>query len=308
MSTARRPAVPTAESQGAIAGVFLIVATMLLFACMDGTAKWLGRRINPAEIIAVRYIVAFLAVGAFFNPWTRPRLLRTQHPRLQVLRGVCLVVSTAAGWTAVRYITLTKLTSITFTSPLIVAVLAGPMLGERIGPRRLVAVFVGFAGVLIVTRPFGGATHPMALLALLAALSNAVISIVTRRLAAYDRPETTMFFTALIGSAIMLPVLVLAWQAPATASTWVFLIGLGLLGAVAHWLLILAHRFAPASLLAPFYYAQLLGAVSVGFAIFGEIPDRWTLIGAGIVAGSGLYLFHRERVRRKPVPSADPSV
>jgi drug/metabolite transporter (DMT)-like permease len=210
-----------------------------------------------------------------------------------------------SGWTAVRFITLTKLTSITFAAPLIVALLAGPLLGEKIGPRRLVAVFVGFAGVLVVTRPFGGAMHPATVLAVVAAFANALYSILTRKLAAFDRPETTMFYTGLVGSVIMLPVLPFVWTTPAHVQTWAVLLCLGLLGALAHWLLILAHRRAPASLLAPFYYTQLLGAVAIGLVVFGEVPDRWTIVGSSIVIGSGLYLFYRERVRNKPVPSAD---
>ena len=294
-----------AEPHGSVAGVLLIVATVLLFACMDGSAKWLGRAVNPWQVIAVRYVVAFVAVGVFFNPWTRPRLLRTTKVRLQCVRGLLLVVSTASGWTAVRYITLTKLTSITFASPLIVALLAGPTLGEKIGPRRLAAVLAGFLGVLIVTRPFGGATHPMAVFAAVAAVSNALISIVTRRLAGHDEPETTMFYTGLMGCLVMLPVVPFVWQPPPGMLGWAVLIILGLLGAIAHWLLILAHRLAPASMLAPFYYVQLVGAVTFGLVVFGEVPDRWTLLGSGIVIGSGLYLFYRERIRRKPVPSAD---
>jgi len=255
-------------------------------------------------VIAIRYVVAFVAVGVFFNPRTRPTLLRTTRLKLQCVRGACLVVSTAAGWTAVRYISLTKLTSITFASPLIVALLAGPMLGEKIGPRRLIAVLVGFGGVLIVTRPFGGSTHPAAIFAAVAACSNAVISLITRRLAAYDPAETTMFYTGLVGSLIMLPVLPFAWQMPSTAEVWIMLVVLGLLGGLAHWLLILAHRYAPATTLAPFYYLQIVGAVALSWAVFGELPDRWTIIGSAVVTASGLYLFSRERIRRAH-PSAD---
>jgi drug/metabolite transporter (DMT)-like permease len=296
----RRP-----EPQNAWVGIAFIVGTVWCFACMDGAAKWLGRTLNPAQTIACRYVFSFLVVGLFINPWRRPGVLRTRHWGLQCGRALCLVGATASGWTAVRFIALTKLTSITFAAPLIVALLAGPMLGEKIGPRRLVAVLIGFAGVLVVTRPFGGATHPAALLAGVAAVANALYSILTRRLAAYDPPETTMFYTGLVGSVIMLPILPFVWRAPATPQVWATLGVLGLLGALAHWLLILAHRRAPASLLAPFYYLQLLGAVIVGFLAFGEVPDHWTLLGSGIVTASGLYLVYRERIRKKPVPSAD---
>jgi drug/metabolite transporter (DMT)-like permease len=293
-----------ASHRGTVTGILLIVATVLCFACMDGMAKWLGRRITPWEVIAVRYVVAFVAVGAFFNPRTRPTLLQTTRFKLQCLRGVCLVISTAAGWTAVRYISLTKLTSITFSSPLIVALLAGPFLGEKIGPRRVAAVLIGFGGVLVVTRPFGGSTHPAAIFAVVAACSNAVISLITRRLAAHDPAETTMFYTGLVGCLVMAPVVPFVWQTPPSAEVWTFLILLGLTGGLAHWLLILAHRYAPATTLAPFYYLQIVGAVTVGWLAFGELPDRWTVLGTAIVAASGLYLFSRERAHRAH-PSVD---
>ncbi|WP_233256570.1 DMT family transporter [Opitutus sp. ER46] len=293
------------RSSRTLAGVLLIVGAVLCFSCMDASAKWLGRVLNPWQTIAVRYVFSFALTGLFFNPLTRPGLMRTQHLGLQCGRALCVVVATASGWTALRFIELTQLTAITFAAPLLVALMAAPLLGEKIGPRRVVAVAVGFCGVLIVTRPFSGAIHPAGLLALVAAVANAIYSILTRRLAAFDAPETTMFYTGLVGSVVMLPVAPFVWETPTSALTWGVLAVLGSFGALAHWLLILAHRHAPASLLAPFYYAQILGAVVLGIAVFGEVPDRWTITGALIVTGSGLYLVYRERVRRKPVPSSD---
>jgi drug/metabolite transporter (DMT)-like permease len=296
-------AVP-APAPGALGGILLIVCAVLCFSCMDASAKWLARSVNPLQTIAARYLISFVAVAFFFNPRTRPGVLRTRSLRLQCGRGLCLVAATLSGFTAVRYLALTKLTSITFAAPLIVAVLAGPMLGERIGPRRVVAVAVGFIGVLVVTRPLSGHFHPATLLAVTAAFANALYSLLTRRLAAHDQPETTMFYTGLVGSIVMLPVLPFVWRTPASTGVWVVTIALGLFGALAHWLLILAHRRSGASVLAPFYYAQLLGAVALGFIVFGELPDRWTVAGSAIVTGSGLYLLYRERVRRT-FPSTD---
>lgn len=271
---------------------------------MDASAKWLARTVNPLQTIAARYVISFVAVAAFFNPLARPELVRTRNLRLQCGRALCLVAATLSGFFAVRFLPLTKLTSITFAAPLIVAVLVGPLLGEKMGPRRVAAVCVGFIGVLVVTRPFGGGFHPATILAVIAALANAVYSILTRRLAAFDQPETTMFYTGLAGSILMLPVLPFVWRTPDHLDVWLVTLALGLFGALAHWLLILAHKRAPASILAPFYYTQLLGAVVLGYVIFGELPDRWTGIGAAIVTGSGLYLVYRERVRRTH-PSTD---
>ena len=130
-----------------------------------------------------------------------------------------------------------------------------------------------------------------------AACANALYSLTTRLVAARDAPETTLFYTGLVGSLVFLPVTPFVWAWPAAPPTWLLLAALGAFGALGHWLLILAHRRAPASVLAPFFYAQLLWATVLGFLVFGETPDRWTLVGGAIVMASGLYLVSRERTR-----------
>ena len=261
-------------------------------------AKWLSRGLDPIQLAAVRYIGSFLLTGAFFNPWTRTGILRAQRPWLQCGRAFCLALATVCAFTALSFLRLTEVTSITFAAPLVVALLAGPLLGERLGPARIAAVVAGFAGVLVVTRPGVGGLHPAALLAVAAACANALYSIATRLLAAHDPPETTLFYTGLVGSALFAPVLPFVW-ADRRALAWLLLPALGLFGAFGHWLLILAHRRAPASVLAPFFYTQLLWATLLGLLVFGETPDRWTLLGGGIVMASGLHLVARERTRAR---------
>lgn len=290
-----------------LTGILILLAAIVCFACMDASAKWLGRGLGAVQIAGMRYLVSLVVVLALLNPRTTPGVLHTARPLQQVLRGLCLIGSTLGCFLAVRTLPLTQFSSINFSAPLVTALLAGPVLGERIGPRRLVAVLVGFAGVLVITRPFGGAVSAAMGFAVVAALSNAFYYITTRLLAAHDRPETTMVYTSLVGAVLVSPALLWTWQPPASALAWAVLIGLGLLGALGHWLLILAHRHAPASALAPYYYLQIVGAVAFGLTVFGDVPDLWTLIGGGIVIGSGLYLLYRERVRRKH-PSADVEV
>ena len=290
-----------------LTGILILLAAIVCFACMDASAKWLGRGLGAVQIAGMRYLVSLVVVLALLNPRTTPGVLHTARPLQQVLRGLCLIGSTLGCFLAVRTLPLTQFSSINFSAPLVTALLAGPVLGERIGPRRLVAVLVGFAGVLVITRPFGGAVSAAMGFAAVAALSNAFYYITTRLLAAHDRPETTMVYTSLVGAVLVSPALLWTWQPPASALAWAVLIGLGLLGALGHWLLILAHRHAPASALAPYYYLQIVGAVAFGLTVFGDVPDLWTLIGGGIVIGSGLYLRYRERVRRKH-PSADVEV
>ena len=259
------------------------------------------------QIAGMRYLVSLIAVVIFLNPWSKPGILRTKKPMLQCVRALCLIGMTLGCFIALRFLPLTQITAINFSAPLITALLAGPVLGEKIGPRRLIAVLVGFAGVLIVTRPFGNALQPAVVLALGAALSNAFYFLITRQLAAHDKPETTMFYTSLVGTMLVSPPLLFIWKTPSTPMVWAVLIALGLFGAIGHWLLILAHRHAPASVLAPFFYAQIIGATAFGLTVFGETLNRWTALGSTIVVGSGLYLLYRERVRHK-FPSADIAV
>jgi len=289
---------PAADSP--LVGIALLLAAVACFSGLDASAKWLSRGMEPVQVAAMRYLGAFLLFGALMRPWRRPGLLRSRRPWLQVGRALCLVGATVAAFYAFRALSLTEVTSVTFAAPLIVSLLAGPLLGERLGPHRLGAVLVGFLGVLVVTRPGTAAFHPAVLLALLAALCNALYALSTRVLAAHDRAETTMLLSLAVGAAVSLPVLPFIWTTPAGGREWLVLgavIGFGTLG---HWLLILAHARARASVLAPFFYAQLIGAAAFGYALFGTVPDRWTVLGAAIVAASGLYLFWREgRARRR---------
>jgi drug/metabolite transporter (DMT)-like permease len=274
---------------------------------MDASAKWLNQDLEPMQISGMRYLVSLIAVVLFLNPWSKPGILQTKKPVLQGLRALCLIGMTLGCFIALRFLPLTQITAINFSAPLITALLAGPLLGEKIGPRRLVAVLVGFTGVLIVTRPFGHGLQPAVVLALVAALSNAFYFLITRKLAAHDQPETTMFYTSLVGTLLVSPPLLFLWKTPSSPMVWAVLLGLGVFGAIGHWLLILAHRHAPASALAPFFYVQIIGATAFGLTVFGERLDRWTALGSTIVIGSGLYLLYRERVRHS-FPSADIAV
>ena len=283
-------------------GIALLCVAVACFACLDASAKWVNRTVDPLQTAAVRYLGTFLVTAAFLNPWTRPGILRSRRPWLQAGRGLCLALATTCTFFALRHLALTTTTSIGFASPLIVTLIAGPLLGERLSPARLAAILVGFGGVLVITRPGGAAFHPAMLLAACTALATALYSVATRFLAARDPSETTMLYTGLVGSLVFLPALPFVWVTPASAATWTLLGATVFFGTVGHGLLILAHKRAPASVLAPFFYAQLLWASVIGFLAFGEVPDRWTLLGGAVVLASGLYLIRGERAGARPGP------
>jgi drug/metabolite transporter (DMT)-like permease len=278
-------------------GIGLFCLALMAFTVLDACAKWLGQSMHPLQVVFARYAVSVIAVMAVLNPWTRPGVLSTKAPLLQTVRSVMLFLSTALNFVALQYLQLAETISIVFATPLVIALLAGPMLGEWVGPRRLVAIGVGFLGVLVVMRPGVGGLHPAVMLVVAGVFAYAFYNLLTRKVAAVDSAETTMVWSGFAGVALMTPVLPFIWSWPASALDWLLLLITGLSGAVGHWLVINAHRLAPASTIAPFIYTQLIWMVLAGWIVFGQLPDRWTVAGGLIVAASGLYLLYRERVR-----------
>jgi len=193
-----------------------------------------------------------------------------------------------------------------FGATLIVALLAGPFLGEWVGWRRLVAIFAGFLGVLIVVHPGIGGLHPAFAVAFAGMLAYAFFMLLTRFLAAHDAPLVMLFYSILLGTFTLAPFALWQWVWPETIGQWLLLLGLGAFGGMGHYLFIHAYRLAPASSVAPFLYVQLLTMVAFGFAVFGDVPDIYTLIGAAVIVASGIYLLHRERTLREEVAPTDP--
>ena len=277
-----------------LTGIGLMCAAVLCFACLDAMAKWLGTHIPVLEVVGVRYVSAFLIALVFSNPINRPGLLRTGRPWLQLLRSILLFGSTVFNFLSFRYLQLDEALSILFSTPFLVAILSGPILGEWVGWRRWTAILVGFFGVLVVVRPGLAGLQWAALLSLASAFCYAGYSITTRMLSKIDSSQTTLFYANLFGFVIMTPVLPFVWAQPSPLDG-LLMVAFGAFGAGGHFLLILAHRNAPASVLSPFIYTQIVWATTFGYLVFANVPNHWTAAGAGIVIASGLYLLNRER-------------
>lgn len=290
---ASEPAAAAARTR--LVAILLMCGGVVGFAACDASAKWLNRSLDPLMTTWFRYAANVLFVSLVLNPVTRPRLYHANRFGLQVLRSALLLVCTVTNFFALRHLQLTETMSIQFAMPLLVALLAGPLLGEWAGPRRLVAIGVGFLGVLVVTRPGTGALHPAAFLTMISTVLYALYAIVTRTLAASDTSATTLAYSGLVGTILMTPVLPFVWSAPPSALHWLMLLAIGGFAAIGHWLLILAHARAPAPVLSPFIYTQLMWMAALGYLVFGDVPDGWTLAGGAIVVGSGLYLLLWER-------------
>lgn len=287
-----------AERRQRLTGILLMMAAVASFACLDATAKYLNDHMHTVQVVWARYAFAFLLAFVFINPFSHPGLMRTTRLGLQMGRSLLLLLSTVLNFIALRYLQLDQTVSIIFMTPFLVALLAGPMLGEWISTRRWIAIVVGFGGVLVVTRPGLGGIHPAALLCVVGACCYAAYSIMTRLLARTDSSETTLFYSNLLGFVGMSAVLPPFFTLPTDPLLIFLMVAVGGLGALGHFVLIIGHRLAPAPVLAPFVYTQIVWMIALGYAVFGDVPNAFTLAGAGIVIASGLYLLFAERRRR----------
>jgi drug/metabolite transporter (DMT)-like permease len=242
------------ERRQRLTGIALMCGAVACFGFLDATAKYLNLHMNTLEVVWARYTGAFLLPFIVSNPWTRPGLLRTSRPVLQVFRSCLLLGSTIANFTAIKYLQLDQVVAIGFSTPFFVAALSGPFLGEWVRWRRWTAIGVGFIGVLVVTRPGAGGIHPAALLTLCSALSYAIYSITTRILARTDSNETTLFYSNLVGALAMTPAVSFVWVTPTEPLIIALMVAAGALGGLGHFLLIAGHRLAPAAVLSPFIY------------------------------------------------------
>jgi drug/metabolite transporter (DMT)-like permease len=276
--------------------IALMCGAVLLFAGNDAAAKFLNGRMHTVQVVWARYMAAFVLALIISNPVRQPQIMRTTRPWLQGVRSTLLLISTVLNFFALRYLQLDEAVSIIFCTPFIVAALGGPILGEWIGWRRWIAISVGFCGVLLVTRPGRGGIHPAALLVVGSAVCYAIYSISTRILARTDSDATTNFYSNLVGAAAISVAVPLYWTAQSEPIVIVLMCSMGLFSGLGHYLLIRAHRLAPAAVLAPFIYTEIVWMIALGFMVFGDVPNRWTLAGVAVVIGSGLYLLYRERV------------
>jgi drug/metabolite transporter (DMT)-like permease len=277
-------------------GILLMLLTMCLFVAADATAKVLTHSYPVIEVTWGR----FLFHVALLLPLLVTRggaVFRTSRLRLQLTRSTLQIGSTVIYFAALALLPLATAATIAFAQPLVVTVLSVPVLGEKVGPRRWAAVVVGFLGVLIVIRPTG-IVQWAALLPLATAACSACYAIATRLVARVDPVQVSLFYTAAGGLALASLAVPFVWQTP-DLKGWLLMALTGVLAGSGHYCIIHAFQRAPAAMLAPFTYTQLLWATGLGYLLFGDLPDRWTVAGGLVIVGSGLYVFYRDSVRRR---------
>jgi len=287
-----------ADAARSLRGIGFMAVTILIFSVMDAMAKYLSADYPTVFILWVRYVFQALFMAVLLVRARSMGFMRTNRLGLQVGRAMLNVASTFAFIFGLAFLPLADAVALNMVGPLFLTALSVPLLGEKVGVRRWTAVGVGFLGALIVIRPGLGVTHWAGSLMLLSAFIYALYQIATRKLAATDPPLTTLFYTTMTGLAATTVLIPFFWiEAP--FEVWMLLAIQGGLGTAAHLCLITALGHAPASTLAPFNYGTIVIATILGYVVFHQFPDGWTIAGALVIMASGLYVIHRETVRRR---------
>lgn len=297
MSPAHRPAL----------AVFLVALGFSVFSTMDAQVKLTSERLAVETVLWSRYAFHLLAMLLAAPIVGLKATFLPPQPQWLALRGLLLLGSTALFFIAISEIPLANAAAISFVTPLLTVALSVVVLKEHVGLRRWTAVGCGFLGVLVILRPGVTEIHPAYFLILVGTLCFACFTLITRRIGERREAPATLFYTALVGCIGASLILPFRGEMPAPGD-WPILVVIGLLACLAELCLILGYRYAPASLLAPFQYVQMLWSTFYGFLLFGDLPDAWTVAGAAIIIGAGSYVVLREaRVRPGPGPAADAS-
>jgi drug/metabolite transporter (DMT)-like permease len=281
-------------------GILWMLATMVCFITLDAVMKLGLERYSLVQVTWGRFFFATM-FAAFWCGRNLFALMKSSAPQQQVFRSILLMLTTGLFNAGIMFVPLATATTIMFLTPVITTVLSVFVLGEFVGLRRGSSVALGFLGAVIVVQPWAALTdgiNPGALFLLVAALTNASYQIVTRKVRA-DDPRTSLIFTAAIGALVASLILPWFWQWPDPYG-WLLLVASGLAGMLGHFCIIQAFRNAPASVVSPFSYSSLIWATLIGYLVWGDFPGNNVWVGAALIIMSGLYIFWRESILRKP--------
>ncbi|WP_286238070.1 DMT family transporter [Neptuniibacter halophilus] len=289
-----------------IRGIIYMLLAMLLISVQEALAKYLGERLPVGQVVWARYVGHLFLIFCWLWPRYGRSLIRAVQHRVQIGRSLILLLDTLLFFYGLTLLGLAEATAIFFTVPLLVLLLSVPLLGERVTGGALLAILIGFAGTLIIVRPGGSATLDStalsgALCIFGSACCAALYNVTTRKLAEQDPVQVTLFFTALVGTLATTLYVPFIWVTPTGTLVWLALTCIGFFGGMAHSLMIIAHKHARATALAPFMYSQIIWALALGWLLFNELPDKLAWLGGSIVILSGLYLFWQDwrRVRKQ---------
>ena len=286
-------------------GVMLMLIAMAILPLLDGFAKILGEHLPVLQIVWARMVFSTIVTLPFVLAMRKARWWRPHNTGVLALRGVLLMISTWLFVTGLKHLPMADTLAIFFVMPLIVTALSPLVLKEPVDAQAWAAVAVGFAGTLIIIRPGFEELNVGVLAALGAGFAQAVYMLLTRRIAGVTDAMVTNLHTSLAGAVIASALVPVVWTPPA-ATDWALMLGIGIVAATGHYFIIRAYDFAPAPVLAPLAYTEMIGATVIGFLLFGDLPDRWTIAGVLILIASAIYISLRHRGPRRVEPPGDP--
>ena len=265
---------------------------------MDGFAKYLSSDLPVLQITWARYFftVAFTFPVMFF--FYRNQLKWSDKPKLQIIRGLILLIANICFFYSISVISLAKALTLAFVAPLIVTAFSPIFLGEKVGFRRWSAVVIGFIGSLVVIRPGFVEINLASLAALGTGIMYGFYLIITRKLSTSDNPLLTLLLTGVVGAVIITCVLPFVWVKP-TINQWTMMAAIGVFACIGHLFLILSLKYADASKLAPLSYFEIITNIIIGYYFFSDFPDYWTFLGLFIIVLSGIYISSREKLAPK---------
>ncbi len=286
-------AVPAPAAENHLAGIALMVAAMMVVPFMDALAKYLSDRYAVTQLTWARFFFHFMILAPIVLYRHGGAALRPAQPVLQLVRSGFTLLATILFFAAIAHMPIADALALLFVSPMVVTALSPVLLGERVGVRRWTAVIIGFIGALIILRPGFGVAQLGSYLAIGAGVSFALYTLLTRKLAGSAPPLVTLAYTAVTGAVVMSIAVIPHWVTPPPGEL-VMMAGIGAIAAFGHFLLIRAFDHAPASLLAPYSYSEIVMATAVGWFIFSDFPDGWTWTGIAVIVASGVYISWRE--------------
>jgi drug/metabolite transporter (DMT)-like permease len=279
--------------------ILAIVVSMALFSVLNAMSKTLSQHLPVIEVLWARYFFALVFMLVLFLPRSGRKLFEIRRLDTQLVRGALLFFSSLFYFNGIAHLPLATAAAISLTSPIIVTALSPRLLGEQVGIRRWAAVGVGFAGALIVVRPGQEDFNWYILLVVASTICSAFYQLFSRRYGQSERPDASATLATIVGTVAATPFLPLEWVAPTSAWHIALFVGMGIMAGAGHYFLTIAYSQAPAAVISPFNYMQLVGAAILGYAVFHELPDTWTWVGSGVIIASGLYIGYRERVRHR---------
>ena len=277
-------------------GIVLVLITVAIFAVNDVLSKYLTRFYPIALIVWARYAFHLLLISIVLGPRVGMRLVRTTRPGAQLLRALMLTAASLLIVSSFKYMPVAEASSIAFLAPIVVTVMSVIFLKERVQPARWIAVLCGFLGVLIIIRPGSDIFTWAMLLPMGNAVAFASYQIMTRRLSGVESPFASIFYPGLIGTLVLSTTLPYCWVMPQSGLHALAFVVIGMLNGLSHLTLIKAYEHAPASRLAPFSYSQLIWVSLIGYVVFGDFPDNWSLLGITILVISGIYNVTHQRI------------